>query len=41
MLQLETQRKADAAEAWNIFANNDVENAPVYIIPGLNSYYNR
>jgi hypothetical protein len=36
---LEAERKKDAAEAWLIAANQDVENVPIYIVPGLDSYY--
>jgi hypothetical protein len=37
--QLEQIRKADAGEAWAIFAKQDTENAPLYIIPGLAGYW--
>jgi len=36
---LEQQRKQDAIEAWNIFANNDVENVPMFITPGIGTYF--
>lgn len=35
---LEAVRKADAADAWNIFAGNDVENVGLYIQPGISAY---
>ncbi len=38
---LEAQRSTDSDKAWKTFADNDVESVPVYIIPGLNAYYNR
>lgn len=37
---LEDKRKMDAEEAWQIAAKQNVENVPMYIAPGLNSYYN-
>jgi len=37
--QLEAIRKADAQEAWVIAATNDVENVPMFIAPGLVSYF--
>lgn len=37
--QLEAQRKVDAAEAWGIFAGNDVENVPMIIAPGMGGYF--
>lgn len=37
--QLEAQRKADSDAAWMIAARNDVENVPVFIMPGIGSYY--
>lgn len=37
--KLEQIRKQDAMEAWNNAANNDVESVPVYLIPGLSSYF--
>jgi len=36
---LEMQRKADAMEAWQTFAGNDVENTPMILAPGMSSYY--
>jgi hypothetical protein len=36
---LEAQRKADAMEAWQVAATQDTENAPMYITPGLSSYW--
>jgi len=36
---LEAMRKADYKEAWGIFADQNTENADLYITPGLNSYY--
>lgn len=36
---LEQQRKMDAMEAWNVAATQNVENVPLYIIPGLSGYY--
>lgn len=36
---LEQIRKADADEAWNIAAAQDVENVPLNIIPGLGGYW--
>ncbi len=36
---LEQQRKMDADLAWNIFSGNDVENTPLYIVPGIGTYY--
>lgn len=36
--QLEQIRKADAMEAWDIFSNNDVENVPFFLMPGLSAY---
>jgi hypothetical protein len=38
--QLEQIRKADADEAWAIAAKQNVENVPLYIVPGLWSYFN-
>ena len=35
---LEQVRKADAAEAWAIFATQDTENVPVYITPLIGAY---
>lgn len=37
--QLEQIRKADADEAWAIAAKQNVENVPLYIVPGLGSYF--
>ena len=37
--QLEQIRKADADEAWAIAAKQNVENVPLYIAPGLISYF--
>lgn len=36
---LEDKRKMDADEAWNIAAKFNVENVPLYIAPGLTSYF--
>lgn len=36
---LEAQRKADAAEAWAIYAKQDTEFAPMYLMPGLHGYW--
>lgn len=36
---LEAERKKDALDAWMIAATQDVENVPLYIIPGLDSYF--
>lgn len=35
----EQQRKMDAGEAWSIYAKQDTENAPVYLMPQLQSYW--
>lgn len=35
----EALRKADADEAWNVAAAQDSEDVPLYIQPGLDSYY--
>jgi hypothetical protein len=35
----ETQRKSDAGEAWSIYAKQDTEAAPLYIMPALESYW--
>jgi len=37
---LEDKRKMDAEEAWQIAAKQNVENVPLYLAPGLTSYYN-
>lgn len=37
--ELEMQRKADAKEAWDIAASQDVENVPVKISPNFSGYY--
>jgi hypothetical protein len=37
--QLEQIRKADADEAWQIAATQNVENVPLYIAPAINGYY--
>lgn len=37
--KLEQQRKLDAKEAWDNAAGNDVESVPMYIYPGLSSYF--
>lgn len=36
---LEQARKADAMEAWQIAATQDVEDVPLYIYPGLGGYF--
>lgn len=36
---LEAQRKMDADEAWKIAAEQDVENVPLVLAPGLSSYF--
>jgi len=38
--QLEQLRKMDADEAWRIAATQDTENVPLYITPGITSYFN-
>jgi hypothetical protein len=37
--ELEDKRKMDADEAWKIAATQNVENVPLYIAPGLWSYF--
>ena len=37
---LEDKRKMDAEDAWQIAARQNVENVPMYIAPGLSSYFN-
>lgn len=37
--ELEAQRKADAKEAWDIAAEQNVENVPVRIAPAIGRYY--
>lgn len=37
--QLEQMRKADADEAWQLAATNDVENVNLNITPGLSGYF--
>lgn len=37
--QLEQIRKMDADEAWRIAATQDTENVPLYIAPGIASYF--
>ena len=37
--QLEDKRKQDYMEAWQLAADQDIENAPVKIIPSLSGYY--
>lgn len=37
--QLEQLRKMDADEAWRIAATQDTENVPLYITPGIASYF--
>ncbi len=39
--ELEAQRKADAMEAWQIAATQDVENVPLTIAPSIQGYYRR
>lgn len=36
---LEDKRKMDADEAWQIAANQNIENTPMYIVPNLGGYY--
>lgn len=36
---LEAMRKQDYTEAWGKFSNNDVENTPLFITPGIGTYY--
>lgn len=36
---LEAARKVDASDAWLLYARQDTENAPLYIMPALSSYY--
>jgi hypothetical protein len=38
---IEAARKIDAAEAWAIAATQNTENVPLYIIPGIRSYFPR
>jgi hypothetical protein len=38
---LEDKRKADYTEAWALAANQDLEQAPIRIIPKLNNYWPR
>lgn len=38
--QLEQIRKMDADEAWKIAADQNTENVPLYIAPGLSGYFN-
>lgn len=37
--ELEQARKADAVEAWNVAANQDIEDVALQISPGLDAYY--
>jgi hypothetical protein len=37
--ELEQLRKMDAAEAWAIYAKQDTENVPMYILPGTSGYW--
>jgi hypothetical protein len=37
--EVEDKRKADAAEAWALYARQDTENVPTYISPALSQYY--
>ncbi len=37
---IEDKRKMDAEEAWQIAAKQNVENVPMFIAPGLTSYFN-
>jgi hypothetical protein len=37
--ELEAVRKADAQEAWNVAASQDVENVQLTIAPGIDSYF--
>jgi hypothetical protein len=37
--ELEAQRKADAKEAWDIAAEQNIENVPVKISPAIGRYY--
>jgi hypothetical protein len=37
--EIEDKRKADAAEAWALYARQDTENVPTYISPALSQYY--
>jgi hypothetical protein len=39
--ELEAIRKADAMEAWQIAATQDVENTPLTIAPAISGYYRR
>lgn len=36
---LEDRRLADAERAWQVASNEDYENTPMFVIPGLNGYY--
>jgi hypothetical protein len=37
--ELEAVRKGDAGEAWALYAKQDTENAPLYLMPALASYW--
>lgn len=37
--ELEDKRRMDAQEAWDIAARQNVENVPMFLAPGLGSYY--
>jgi hypothetical protein len=37
--EIEDKRKADAAEAWALYARQDTENTPTYISPAIGQYY--
>jgi hypothetical protein len=37
--ELEDKRKADAERAWQIAAQQDTEDVPIYILPGIGGYY--
>lgn len=36
---LESARKSDADEAWSLASTQDVENVPLYIMPGIGGYF--
>lgn len=36
---LEERRELDAIKAWDIAANQDTEQVPMFVLPGLSSYY--
>lgn len=38
--EMEQARKMDAREAWDMAANQDVENVPLYVVPAIEGYFN-